>query len=332
MLFFPYSSIKALIFKSVFLSKLFTNLRNKFWFWIYFSILYLFHSPFLFSNPYRESSVEDSVWTCEIDSECLRNLQSDFDKHSEHSLYGVCQYEYEAIKSCCESLNNCPSRYGADRDLESIKSNFLNSLEANTSGCSAGNMSGLIGSIHGLQKEVCHLGAENCKKRCESKLNEVKRRIKRCFSIDVSLDKALKQARSSQDNFSCYSEFKKVAEKYKLGSLSKRSELREDLSVEDIELEMRLMRKDGRHRKIPNSLSPFSVGFDINKSYSAKTFEVSMVNPETKELVLSGTFSIKPKKKKQRKQEKQKKKKKGEKRETDVADLTVLIKKDNIVL
>ena len=86
-----------------------------------------------------------------------------------------------------------------------------------------------------------------------------------------------------------------------------------------LELEMKLIHKDGTHKKTPNSLSPFLVSFDINKSYANKTFQVSMLNPKTEELVLSRTFSIKPKQKKKKRRRKQ----------ILLFYLTVLIKKDS---
>ena len=95
-------------------------------------------------------------------------------------------------------------------------------------------MSSLIASIEGMQKEVCQLGARNCKVTCENKLNEFKQRVKNCFSISSSLDEALKQAKSSQNDSVCYSDLKRVAESYKRLSLKGNSELREDLSVQDI--------------------------------------------------------------------------------------------------
>ena len=95
-------------------------------------------------------------------------------------------------------------------------------------------MPSLIASIEGMQKEVCQLGAGNCKAACGDKLNEFKQRVKNCFSINSSLDEALKQAKSSQNDSVCYSDLKTVAERYKRQSLKGNSELREDLSVQDI--------------------------------------------------------------------------------------------------
>ena len=95
-------------------------------------------------------------------------------------------------------------------------------------------MPSLIASIEGKQKEVCQLGAGNCKATCGDKLDEFKQRIKNCFSISSSLDEALKQAKSSQNNSVCYSDLKLVAERYKRQSLKGNSELRENLSVQDI--------------------------------------------------------------------------------------------------
>lgn len=80
-----------------------------------------------------------------------------------------------------------------------------------------------------------------------------------------------------------------------------------------IGLEIKLIHKDGTHKKIPNSLSPFSVSFDLNKSYANKTFHVNMLNPKTKELVLTESFSIKAKKKREKRQEKKKDEKENKK-------------------
>ena len=215
-------------------SKPFKNQKNKLLLLILFLFFQHLYSPLLFSNPYRnEEPIEKPNWTCEIDNECLRYLQSDLDKENDYSIYKVCQYEYDAVKNCCESLNNCPSRYGVEQNLENIKSNLLNS-PVNQATCSAGNLSSLIGSIHNKQKEVCRLGAENCKAGCENKLEEFKRRVKSCFSIDSSIDQALKQVETAQNNISCYNQLKEIAEKYKRQSLNKKSELREKLSVQDI--------------------------------------------------------------------------------------------------
>ena len=90
-----------------------------------------------------------------------------------------------------------------------------------------------------------------------------------------------------------------------------------------LELEMKLIHKDGTHKKIPNSLSPFLVGFDVNKSYANKTFQVGIVNPKTEELILSQTLSIKPKPKPKQKKQKQKRERRDnrETKETDFAFL-----------
>ena len=236
MLLFLYKRyIKISTSNGVFSSK---NLKNNFLFFVSAFIFQFFYLPLVFSNPYLEDEpVEKSItkpsWTCKIDYECLKYLQNELNKESDYSLYQVCQEEYDIVKNCCEGLNNCPSLYGVERDLGNIKSNVLNS-SGDQAGCSANSMSSLISSIHGIQKEVCQLGSENCKTRCENKLDELKRRIKSCFSIDSSIDKALEQAKTAQGNSNCYEKLKEVAKKYKRQSLNGRSELKEDLSVQDI--------------------------------------------------------------------------------------------------
>ena len=212
------------------LSRSFKNLKIKFLFSISFFIFQFFYPAFLFSNSYLNESAPS--WTCKIDHECLNYLKNNLDKESESSIYKVCQYEYDTFKNCCESLDNCPSLYGVDQDLENIKSSLLGSSD-NPASCSPANMSGLISSVHGIQKEVCQLGAKNCKLGCENKLDEFERRIKNCFSITGSIDKALEQAKTARDD-ECYKQLTEVAEKYKRQSLNGRSELREDLSVQDI--------------------------------------------------------------------------------------------------
>ena len=197
---------------------------------IFFFIFQFFYPSFLFSNPYLNE--EAPSWKCKIDHECLNYLKNNLDKESEDSIYKVCQYEYDTVKNCCESLDNCPSLYGVDQDLENIKSSLLGS-SGNPASCSPANMSDLISSVHGIQKEVCQLGAKNCKLGCENKLDEFERRIKNCFSITVSINKALEQAKTVRDE-ECYKQLTEVAEKYKRQSLNRRSELREDLSVQDI--------------------------------------------------------------------------------------------------
>ena len=204
--------------------------------WIFLLAFLLFYTPLLFSNPYLEQEPEPIVkpsWTCKRDSECIRYLNSDLDTQNDYSLYKICHNEYKHVKTCCESLNNCSSNYGVSRELNNLKINLLNSAD-NQAVCSANNMPSLIASIEGMQKEVCQLGAKNCKTTCENKLNEFKQRVKNCFSINSSLDEALKQAKSSQNDSVCYSDLKLVAERYKRQSLKGKSELRENLSVQDI--------------------------------------------------------------------------------------------------
>ena len=200
--------------------------------WIFFPAFLLFYTPLLFSNPYLEQEPAVS-WTCKRDSECIRYLNSDLDTQNDYSLYKICHNEYKHVKTCCESLNNCSSNYGVSRDLNNLKINLLNSAD-NQKACSANNIPSLIASIEGKQKEVCQLGAGNCKATCENKLNDFKQRVKNCFSISSSLDEALKQAKSSQNDSVCYSDLKTVAERYKRQSLKGNSELRENLSVQDI--------------------------------------------------------------------------------------------------
>ncbi|MCY4321678.1 MAG: hypothetical protein OXC37_04680, partial [Bdellovibrionaceae bacterium] len=95
-------------------------------------------------------------------------------------------------------------------------------------------MASLISSVNNIQKEVCSLGARDCKGFCENKLNDFKKRVKNCFSISSSIDKALKEVRKAGSNSSCYSELKDIADKYKRQSRKGGSELREDLSSQDI--------------------------------------------------------------------------------------------------
>ena len=212
--------------------QLFKELKNKFLLFISFFIFQFFYSSLLFSNPYRdEGAIEKPSWICEIDHECLRLLQGNLDKESDYSIYQVCEEEYDIVKNCCESLNNCPSLYGMDQ-LGNIKSSFLNS-SGGSAGCSANSMPSLIGSIHSQHKGVCQLGARNCKVVCENKLSEFKRRIKSCFSISSRIERALEQSQT-QGNINCYRQLKEIAEQYKTQSLNGRSELREDLSVQDI--------------------------------------------------------------------------------------------------
>ena len=89
-------------------------------------------------------------------------------------------------------------------------------------------------------------------------------------------------------------------------------------------LEIKLIHKDGTYKKIPNSLSPFSVRFDMDRNYANKKFYVDMLNPKTEELMLSDTISIRLKKKQQKKREDErdrKNKRKTEEKETDFAFL-----------
>ena len=162
----------------------------------------------------------------------MRYLKSDLDKENEQSLYKVCEYEYKIVETCCESLNNCPSLYRVDENLNNLKSNLLNSGDSQA--CSAGNMSSLMAEVEGVQKETCQLGARNCKVDCEDRLNDFKQRVKSCFSISSRIDEALEQAKTAQANLSCYKELKATADKYKRQSRTGRSALREDLSVQDI--------------------------------------------------------------------------------------------------
>lgn len=213
-------------------------LKNNFFLFIFFFIVQfssflVFSNPYLEDNPIEETLTTKPSWTCELDYDCLSYLQSELNKENDSSVYQACQYEYDRVKTCCESLDNCPSHYGVDRDLENIKSNLLNSA-GNQAGCSAENMSNLIANIAGIQKKVCELGAKTCKSKCEDRLGHLKRRIKSCFSISSSIDKALKQANSSKGNTVCYKELKEIADKYKRQSRTGRSELREDLSSQDI--------------------------------------------------------------------------------------------------
>ena len=100
----------------------------------------------------------------------------------------------------------------------------------------------------------------------------------------------------------------------------KQSRVIKQMNQPILQLEMKLIHENGTHKKIPNSLSPFLVGFDVHKSYANKTFTIDVVNPKTEELVLSRTFSIKPKQKERGKQKKERKKRdKQETRETDFA-------------
>ena len=95
-----------------------------------------------------------------------------------------------------------------------------------------------------------------------------------------------------------------------------------------LQLEMKLIHENGTHKKIPNSLSPFLVGFDVHKSYANKTFTIDVVNPKTEELVLSETLFIKIKKENQ----KDKNDKKRIEKQILLFYLTILTKKDNIFL
>ena len=188
-----------------------------------------FYLPLLFSNPYLENQ---SNWTCKLNQNCLRYLKIDLDKQDEESIYKSCEYEYKIVETCCKSLNNCPSLYRVDENLNTLKSNLLSS--GDNQACLAGNMASLMSSVDTIQKKTCQLGARNCKVACEDRLHDFKRRIKSCFSINSGIDEALEQAKAGGSNSSCYRELKEIADKYKLQSRTKRSELREDLSVQDI--------------------------------------------------------------------------------------------------
>ena len=202
---------------------------NKVFLFLSFLISQIFYNPVVFSNPYLENT---SDLTCELDQDCLRYLKNDLDKQDNDSIYKVCEYDYKSIETCCKSLNNCPSNYGVERDLSSLKSNLLNS--EGTQACSASSMANLMSSVDKTQNEVCQLGAKNCKGFCEDRLNHFERRIKSCFSINSSINEALKQARKAGSNSSCYSKLKEVADKYKRQSRTGKSELRDNLSSQDI--------------------------------------------------------------------------------------------------
>ena len=206
------------------------NPKIKYLFCISFFTLQFFNSPLLFSNPYLNEGTTN--WKCEIKHECLTHLKNELNQESENSIYTVCQYEYDIPKNCCESLGSCPALYAVDQNIENIKSNLLDSSD-NPAGCSPENMSNLINSLHEIQKDTCQLGAKNCKVGCDNKLDEFKRRIKNCFSITGSIDKALEQAKRARAE-ECHKTLIETAEKYKRQSLNGRSELREDLSAQDL--------------------------------------------------------------------------------------------------
>ena len=216
----------------VMISNYFVSFRNNILYFsafLVFLIFQFFYKPIVFSDEYLENT---SSWTCELDQDCLRYLKSDLDKQDNDSIYKVCDYDYKGLKNCCESLNNCPSNYGVERNLSNLKSNLLNS--EGTQACSASSMANLMSSVDKTQKEVCGLGARDCKGFCKNRLNYFERRVKSCFSINSSLDEALKQAKKAGSNSSCYSKLKEVADKYKRQSRTGKSELRDNLSSQDI--------------------------------------------------------------------------------------------------
>ena len=142
-------------------------------------------------------------------------------------MYKICEYEHHKIKICCESLNNCPSIYRVDNNLENLKSSLL----SDPSACSK-NPQSLMSFIQGLQTDTCKLGAGNCKVLCENRLLTFKRRLKSCFSIRISLDRALHQARN--EDSACHKELIELSKRYKRQSVNGESELREKLSAQDI--------------------------------------------------------------------------------------------------
>ena len=164
----------------VMISNYFVSFKNKILYFsafLFFLIFQFFYNPVVFSDEYLENT---SDLTCELDQDCLRYLKKDLDKQDNNGIYKVCEYEYKSIETCCKSLNNCPSNYGVERDLSSLKSNLLNS--EGTQACSASSMANLMSSVEKTQNEVCQLGAKNCKGFCEDRLNHFERRIKSCFS------------------------------------------------------------------------------------------------------------------------------------------------------
>ena len=93
----PYVQI-SIFNKTFLLSKPFQNLKNKFLFFRFFFVFFLFYSSLLFSNPYTdEGAISKPSWSCEIDNECLRLLKSDLDKESHYSIYQVCEEEYNKV-------------------------------------------------------------------------------------------------------------------------------------------------------------------------------------------------------------------------------------------
>ena len=198
------------------------KLKTSSLFFIFFICFQFLYTPVLLSNPYLEN---ESTEGCKIDKQCIMDLRDYLDKQSNYSIYQVCNDDYQMLKNCCNGLSNCPSNFNVNKEFKAIKdrlSGFKDQID-----CSVGNLSNYTNLIKDTQQEVCNLGSQNCKIKCENKLEEFKQRVKECFSIS-SIDEGLRQQGS------CYKELKKLADRYKSMSLNKQSEFREDLSVQDI--------------------------------------------------------------------------------------------------
>ncbi|MCZ0931580.1 MAG: hypothetical protein OXJ52_00275, partial [Oligoflexia bacterium] len=218
------------------LSKSLKNLKSGFSLFSSFFIVLFCYSPFLFSEPYRiQNQGKDSNGICEINQECLDYLHNEFlNAENDYSIYQMRQEESDTFENCCANLDKCPSLCSLNQGLEALKSDLLN-FSVNQTACSSSDISSLIHSILDMQKEVCHLKAKNFEMGCEDKPEGFKRSIKSCFFIgsNLSLDEVLKQAESAQDNL-CYEHLKELAQIYEIQSLNGGSELREELSVQDI--------------------------------------------------------------------------------------------------
>ena len=192
----------------------------------------------LTTNPSAFSSVSSSsqtspapsVYTCQIDNNCLNDLYDHLlNKESPHSVYQHCKNTLSKSTACCASPSQCEEDFGRE-NAQVLRENSSSSTQRN---CPKGPESIVI--LQQAQNMICDEAIKNCKDSCLEKLKELKKTFKQCFFIPHkdSIEKALEKAQTAIDP-ACYQEMNKIAHQYKDQSLHQASLFTEDIKTEDI--------------------------------------------------------------------------------------------------